>query len=137
MTNMRRSAAEMRRAQHERISSVVVQQSWVPGRVKASGVGEFEIDIDFGLTFTEKPILIPGAPESGNNSPQVEHIPSVEMAVSSWKRRRDNTGTSNHYTGATVVCRVAGRTEQNLWVTYLFIGKAFSSLGVQAIEEIE
>lgn len=136
MTNARRSLLEQRRELNERISSVVVQHSWVPGRVQVQGVGEFQFEVDFGLTFSERPILIPGAPELEDSAPEVQHLPSVEMSVSNWKRRNDNTGTRNHYTGATIIARVAGRSSQVISLPYIFFGKAFSSLAIEgAIED--
>lgn len=131
---MRRPLLTQQRAEIARVQSVVADDTWVIGRIFINGIGEIFAEVPFPCRFQERPFPIMHGVELADDTPEVEHIPDVDAAVVRWKK----TPNGSHYIGADIHLRVGGRSEQRLWVTYAFFGKAMSAIptGTDSASEV-
>jgi hypothetical protein len=126
----KRGTMERRRDDVERIDDMRVKATDVSGYVLlAHGAdvttAEATVDLDFPVTFTEKPVFTFGGELDKNHRALAGSYPTISAVIVNWEISGEIDGaTEGRYIGASIACVTSGQAAQNIWLHYSFKGKA-------------
>lgn len=124
--NLSRNQSEARR---QNTVEAAPQDTQVMGRVLVKGSGEVLVDVNFPVTFSEKPLPILGGAElTDGHNPVTDSFPKVNSTVINWDTFMGESGNV-FYTGAKLSIVVVGAGSQHIWSTYAFTGSALTNAG--------
>lgn len=123
------SALERRRADLGRVDDFVIKTTRVTGFVLTEGAGEAAHDVEFPVTFTERPSMSFGGELADNQFVEDLAFPTVSVVVISWiKSMTGRVGggldAPGWFVGASLAIVTSGKTDQRMWVHWQAEGKA-------------
>lgn len=103
---------EARRGRVERSKSAQGRVHAVDGFVQTLGAGETTVDIEFPVSFIERPCFTFGGELGENEVLEDGNFPTISLVVKNWKLA--TRGGADYYVGATLIVVSTGTTTQKM-----------------------
>lgn len=96
----------------------------VSGQFSVTGAGELVKDINFPVTFTDKPLLSFGANMDENQIIVAGNFPTASVIVLKYKEKITPGTSTASYTGASLIVVTTGMEDQIMWIHWQMSGTA-------------
>lgn len=117
-----RNPFEQRRADLDRIDSMMVKVHTVTGWLDVTNAGEASVDVNFPVWFIEKPGFYFGGELADGFSPVETDFPTISVMVLRWDI--ETRGLGEYWVGATLGVVTTGAADQKVTVHWHMEGKA-------------
>src|SRR5690606_6232292 len=98
----------------------------VSGERLVDGIGEVVVDVNFPVSFTQKPLMQYGSELDANQTVSDGSFPTVGVTVLRYNIKRGDLDQL-YYIGATLAISITGSSSQKTWLHYHVSGKGITN----------